>query len=424
MVADTYSTDGVGVLLMGTGNDNNSWGTNANANVFQILVDAICNSLTNAVTGGTLDLSGTPPPSASSQVHHAGLIFTGTLTSNQIVKVPNLAKWWWVNNQTSGAFALTIQTPSPTTTASIFQGAGWLQIYCDGNNNITVLQTIPAGLEVPYAGISVPAGGWYFEYGQAVSRTGDAALLGALSTTCTGNTHSNTTVDGLSTDLRNLGLEGAYIEGTGIATGTTISSINSATSLTLSGAASSTSSGISLRILPWGQGDGSTTFNLPDGRGVVFAGRSNMGGTDNAKLSTVNGSRLSGGGGEQQHTLVTAEVPSLSASVSGTVTVAGTQNILVGGTQTISVTYKRYIPGAGGDFTTVLGGASSNQVTVFNTVGAGSDQTASGSNVLSLSGNNVLSLSGSNSMSGTTTGGGGAHNNVQPTGIRNWIIKR
>ena len=46
------------------------------------------------------------------------LIFNGTLGSNQTVKVPNLAKWWWVKNATAGAFTLKIQTPSGSASTS------------------------------------------------------------------------------------------------------------------------------------------------------------------------------------------------------------------------------------------------------------------------------------------------------------------
>jgi hypothetical protein len=117
MTADIYSST-LGVLLMGTGNDNNSWGSNCNSAVFQIFEDAIANALTSAVTGGTLDLSGSPPPAAASQVHYGALIFSGTLASNQILRVPNLTKWWWVQNTTSGAFSLSIVTFAGSTQGS------------------------------------------------------------------------------------------------------------------------------------------------------------------------------------------------------------------------------------------------------------------------------------------------------------------
>src|SRR5579885_2569288 len=137
MAADTYSAL-LGFLKMGTGNDNNTWGDNANSAVFQIFEDAIAGVLSNAVTGGTLDLSGSPPPAAASQARYSQLIFTGTLASNQIVQVPNLKKGWWVKNATSGAFTLTIKTPSGSASSAIPQNGGWQWVTCDGNNVITV----------------------------------------------------------------------------------------------------------------------------------------------------------------------------------------------------------------------------------------------------------------------------------------------
>lgn len=168
MAADTY-TSTLGALLMGTGNDNNSWGSNANSDVFQIFEDAIANVLTSSVTGGTLDLSGTPPPSGPSQVRYAALVFTGTLTSNQILKVPNLTKFWWVNNQTSGAFTLTIQTPSGSASSAIPQNSGWQRVSCDGSNNIVVSPFNDKQVQMPDGTAATPSysflneknSGWY-----------------------------------------------------------------------------------------------------------------------------------------------------------------------------------------------------------------------------------------------------------------------
>lgn len=168
MTADTYSNT-LGWLMMVTGNDNNAWGNNANTAIFQIFEDAIANVLTSAVTGGTLDLSGSPPPAAASQVRYAGLVFTGTLTGNQIVKVPNLTKFWWVKNSTSGAFTLTIQTPSGTGKL-VEQVGGWQCFTCDAANNIdraslNSVQLQPIGTPtaaVPSYSSSLEANsGWY-----------------------------------------------------------------------------------------------------------------------------------------------------------------------------------------------------------------------------------------------------------------------
>lgn len=168
MTSDTYSNT-LGFLAMVTGNDNNTWGSNCNTAVFQIFEDAIANTLTSSVTGGTLDLSGSPPPNAASQVRYAALIFSGTLASNQIVKVPNLTKWWWVQNTTSGAFTLTIETPSATALGVIPQNSGWQLVYCDGGTNIIVSPFNSKQIQMPdgsaaapaYSNFTEPKSGWY-----------------------------------------------------------------------------------------------------------------------------------------------------------------------------------------------------------------------------------------------------------------------
>ena len=77
----------------------------------------------------------------------------------------------------------------------------------------------------------------------------------------------------------------------------------------------------------FGSGDGSTTFNVPDLRGRVPAGKDNMGGTSANRLtSAVSGSTLGASGGSQVHTLSTSEM----ASHNHTVTISG-QNQVSGG---------------------------------------------------------------------------------------------
>ena len=118
-MADTY-TSTLGAILMAIGGDNNTWGTNLNNSVIQILEDAIANTLTTTASAGALgpsnilDLSASPPPAGPSAARHAALVFAGAITANQTVKVPNLTKSWLVKNATSGAFTVSMQTPSGT----------------------------------------------------------------------------------------------------------------------------------------------------------------------------------------------------------------------------------------------------------------------------------------------------------------------
>lgn len=133
MVADTYSAR-LGMLEMGTGNQNNSWGTSFNGSVTDIIDRAIAGVVTRSNTGGALDLSGSPPPAAARADLDAVQIFNGTLTSDLTVTVPNLSKIWDVCNFTSGAFNLFFKTASGTA-VQIPQGAR-RKLILDGANNI------------------------------------------------------------------------------------------------------------------------------------------------------------------------------------------------------------------------------------------------------------------------------------------------
>jgi microcystin-dependent protein len=471
MAADTFSAT-LGWLQMGTGNDNNNWGSNHNNQVSQIFEDAISNVLTSTVTGGTLDLSTNAPPLGPSPARFYRLAFNGSLAANQTVIVPNLEKKWLVSNSpTFNGFTLSFKTPggtpvvipggsqevlcvpglgifvSPynwTSGPQVVDGAaaspsytfvneltsGWyrhgtqdlrlaiggadvLQVTGTGAGTPSVLnvlspnvlqvsgaQVVPAGIEAPYAGITVPTG-WLFEFGQAITRTGaNANLFAAITAAATGNTHTNTTVDNLSTDLRNLGLEGAFIEGTGISLGTTIASINSATALTLSQAATGSGTGLSLRILPFGQGDGSTTFNVPDRRDRSLFGRGNMGGTA-ANRMTVNAStHLATTGGEEQHTLTTGEMPAHNHTI----------NITDNGHS-----HTAFVDSAGPSTSNPHNAfpASTGASNIYNTANNADTFAASfiGSNTTGIAAASV------------NTGGGGAHNTMPLFGMTNFIIK-
>lgn len=155
MVADTYS-DILGWLVMGTGNDNNSWGTNWNSNVGEILEGAIAGKATHAVTGGTLDLSGTPPPAGPSGAVEAIHEFTGILLATQTLIVPNLSKLYFINNKCTGSFGLKVKTTAGT---AVNAPAGKVTpIYCDGANGIVRFDREEVGTFVDCGGTTVPGG--------------------------------------------------------------------------------------------------------------------------------------------------------------------------------------------------------------------------------------------------------------------------
>lgn len=260
---------------------------------------------------------------------------------------------------------------------------------------------VPVGAEMAFAGPTEPAG-WLFEYGQAVSRTTYASLFSALSKTATATvTNASNTLTVVSEDLQNRGFIGAVIEGAGIVAGTTIVAI-AATTITLSVAANSTGSGRAIRILPHGAGDGTTTFNVPDRRGRVIAGRDDMGGTAAARLTntTVDGTKLGSVGGAQTHALVTAEL----AAHLHTVTDPGHTHGVTdpGHTHTSGL---RIYDGLGGVVN--VSAIASNTQPAINT---GSNTTG------------VTVDSGTTGITTANAGSGTAHNNVQPSGVANMII--
>ena len=75
----------------------------------------------------------------------------------------------------------------------------------------------------------------------------------------------------------------------------------------------------------WGAGNGSTTFNLPDLRGRVRAGKDNMGGISADRLTKVggpsgpgvDGDTMAATGGEESHQLTVGEMPIHSHSARG-----------------------------------------------------------------------------------------------------------
>jgi microcystin-dependent protein len=132
MSADLFSSF-IGMTLQATGNNNNDWGTILNGSLTTI-ERGLAGNISHAVTGGTLDLSGTPPPNGMTQALDFIQAFDGALTAKQIVVMPNLSKFWYIFNNTTGIFPLHVNTPGGNPT-QIPQGSGRLVI-CDGNGNI------------------------------------------------------------------------------------------------------------------------------------------------------------------------------------------------------------------------------------------------------------------------------------------------
>lgn len=128
-MADT-STDILGLLLMETGNDNNTWGGLLNTQVIQYIEDKFTGRTAISTTGGTT-------VATQAQLRAAFLVISGTLVSNAIIQVLNKKNSWYVVNNCTGAFTLTFKTSGGSASAAIPQG-GHALVFCDGSDVCTV----------------------------------------------------------------------------------------------------------------------------------------------------------------------------------------------------------------------------------------------------------------------------------------------
>lgn len=75
--------------------------------------------------------------------------FTGILTGNRNIIVPNTTQEYWVDNSTTGAFTLSVQTAAQVTPVEVAQNNRAI-LYCDGTNvinaNTNTVVTFPIGI--------------------------------------------------------------------------------------------------------------------------------------------------------------------------------------------------------------------------------------------------------------------------------------
>jgi len=156
----------------------------------------------------------------------------------------------------------------------------------------------------------------------------------------------------------------------------------------------------------YGAGDGATTFNLPDLRGRAIVGKDDMGGVAAGRVtgaSGVDGESLGATGGEEVHALTTAEMPS---HAHGVVDPGHSHEIAS------SLSVSSFVPTVG------FGGGSQSGVLSGNGPGGGTVGP-----IPSAVESSLIATYSTTGITITTSGGGEAHNNVQPSIILNYLIK-
>lgn len=189
----------------------------------------------------------------------------------------------------------------------------------------------------PWAGMTAP-NQYAFTYGQEVSRTTYATLFTAItSTQATFCTSGSPILSGLS-DTTNFWV-GMSLENSCTAAGYTTIISKTSTTVTMAANANVTTN-VNTVFFPWGNGNHTNTFNLPDLRGFALAGNNNMGGTPNSVLTTTyfgatDPNSTGAAGGTQSVILNSSNVPSVTpAGTNSTSNVSipnSTQVVILGG---------------------------------------------------------------------------------------------
>ena len=130
-MASSY-TD-IGTELMATGENAGTWGTKTNTNI-QILEEAINGYVSQALTsGGTVTLTYTDG-STGDVARHAVIALTGTITGNAVVEVPANEKVWIIDNQSSGAYTVTVRVNGQTGVTWGTSDKGTKILYANGTD--------------------------------------------------------------------------------------------------------------------------------------------------------------------------------------------------------------------------------------------------------------------------------------------------
>lgn len=294
--------------------------------------------------------------------------YTGALTGNIEVIVPNTVQLYIVNNLTTGAFNLTVQTQFGTG-VQVPQSSTSI-LYCDGTNVLSAFSFVPSGSTFAGGSASSPGINWSGNtntgvYQPAVNQFG-IALAGAAGFTFTAAAsavnyfNANSAATGTTPILSVLGADGNIsfehlTKGTGahiFATGTAaniqaqITNSNSAVNYVAMTGASTTNSpaigvagsdiNINMLIVPKGNGVVAITNGVVSPLHGVSGSASGLisilgqaaAGTFNFNLPTTAGTAgqvlASGGGGSSPMTWANASTGSVTSVAAGTGLAGGT----------------------------------------------------------------------------------------------------
>lgn len=227
-----------------------------------------------------LDGSGYPQPT--------GQTFGDGLYRQQVVDQNGIVVWDTLTRSTGGS------------------GGGTAPAFSEGVMVGTILQ---------WSNTTLPAK-YLYAAGQAIARASYPELFTAITYSTVILCSSGIATISVSTAISDAVPIGTPLEASCFAPGATVIAKSSG-QLTMSSPATATLS-TTATLFPWGNGNGSSTFNVVDMRGRVPAGRNNMLGTPSSVLTSTyygtNPDAVNALGGSQNHAITSSEIPSITAS--------------------------------------------------------------------------------------------------------------
>jgi len=394
-MASTYTVN-TGIEKPGSGEQSGTWGTTTNTNFD--LIDRSLNGVGNITLTGTSHTLSTSDGSLSDG-HYRVLVLGGTPTGTNTISITptDQEKVYLVYNN-SGQSAVFTQGSGGN--ATITNGAtAW--IYADGGGASAQVRAVPSDVvddSSPQLGGNLDVNGNSIvstsdgDIAITPDGTGDVIIDGIKHPQADGNAGEFLTTDGagqlsfadVAASAFNSGMLMPYA-GASAPTGWLLcygQAISRTTYADLFAVVGTT----------YGNGDGSTTFNLPDLRGRVVAGKDDMGGSSANRLtSALNGDSLGAAGGDEEHTLSTAQMPAHRHFVAANVALGSASSSVAAVTSTTQVARQYQSPYGGG-----------GEIFSMSMVRTSTDASV-----------------GRSSSVGSTN----AHNNTQPTFILTYIIK-
>lgn len=333
----TYSTN-LALSLIATGEEAGNWGTITNTNLGTLLEQAISGYVTQAITDGA-DTVIQIQNGVTSVARNMAIQMTGSLSAARNLIVPANRKLYFIHNNTSGGYAVTVKV-SGQTGVSVPNGRKMVLV----SNGTDVVQAVDyttvsyAGSFIPL-GSSVPANGVYLPSANTV---GVAANTTNVMNLTSGGIQVGSPTGGYK-GVGTINATGLFVNGNAVGVGTgTVTSVagtGSVNGITLSGTGSGdvtltlggTLSGVNLGSQVTGTlaigsgGTGKTTAS--EAINALVPSQTDNGG----KYLTTNGSAVSWAtvaGGTGTVTSITLSTGTTGLTVSGgssqTITTNGT----------------------------------------------------------------------------------------------------